>query len=296
MPRIFESTSRIALIALLASTPLGYAAAQDTNEDGTVLEEAEDTGEQAADTAEAAGDAIAEEAEEAGDEIEQEAEEAGAEMDAAADEAEAEIEAETDGDDTMTTTTGGDMDADADASADMTTDADTMAAEGDMAEGEEAEGEEAAQPVEGQITMQGDNTILANELMGATVYNDTDETVGDINNFIINFDGTVEGVVIGVGGFLGIGEKLVAIEIDSIEVVEDENGDLRLVTSSTQEDLENAPEFVTAEEQEQEAEQNAMQNDPAATGDMGATGTATGTGMAADPAAPAAEGEMEDSQ
>ena len=121
-----------------------------------------------------------------------------------------------------------------------------MSGDGDMTGNGEPEG----QPAEGQIVMQSENTILASNLTGQTVYSPDDEEIGDINDLIINLDGTVEGVVIGVGGFLGMGEKAVAIEMSSLELSPpDDAGDIRLMLSTTREELEAAPEFVTTSEQ-----------------------------------------------
>lgn len=158
--------------------------------------------------------------------------------------------------------------------------ADTMEADPTVAEPEMAE-EAAAEPVEGQIMMQGENTILADTLIGSTVYSPTDESVGDINDLIINIDGTVEGVVIGVGGFLGIGEKRVAVEMSSIEVLPNDDGSVRLILNSTKEDLEAAPAFVSAEDQAMDNQAEEMQTDPA----MDPAATEPAVDGTADPAA-----------
>ncbi|WP_102108269.1 PRC-barrel domain-containing protein [Oceaniglobus roseus] len=124
-----------------------------------------------------------------------------------------------------------------------------------------AAGEEQAKPVEGQITMQGENTVLAKNLLGSNVYSTADESIGEINDLIVNLDGKVDGVVIGVGGFLGLGEKDVAVEMSSLSVTTADNGDTRLVTSATRDDLEAAPEFVTKEQQD--SAQRSMENSSA---------------------------------
>ena len=141
-----------------------------------------------------------------------------------------------------------------------------------------AETEMPPQPVEGQITMQSDGTVLASNLMGSSVHSTDDETIGNISDMIINLDGTVEGVVIGVGGFLGLGEKAVAIEMSSLTVTTDENGDARLQSSATREDLEAAEEFQTMEDQaaEQQAAQPVVDTTvPAEVTRMPADGTTT---------------------
>jgi hypothetical protein len=105
---------------------------------------------------------------------------------------------------------------------------------------EEAEG----RPVQGQIVLQDENSVLASTMIGSTVYSANEEEIGDISDVIVQIDGKVEGVVIGVGGFLGIGEKNVSIAMDRFQVQQDEAGEEpRLVLSSTKEELQGAPEF-----------------------------------------------------
>ncbi|MEX3315842.1 PRC-barrel domain-containing protein [Sulfitobacter sp. PS-8MA] len=122
----------------------------------------------------------------------------------------------------------------------------------------EAPAEAPAKPVEGQITMQSENTILADDLIGSKIYSDAGEKIGAVDDLIVNLDGSVEGVVIGVGGFLGIGEKWVAVKMDSLSTMTDESGTLRLVSSATKADLEAAEAFKTA--QDMEAEQQALES------------------------------------
>ncbi|WP_264210686.1 PRC-barrel domain-containing protein [Leisingera thetidis] len=107
-------------------------------------------------------------------------------------------------------------------------------------------------PVEGQIILQSEDTILAKDMIGLTVFSHEGDPVGDINNLIVNLDGAVEGVVIGVGGFLGIGEKEVAIELNKIKLVTPEGGGMKLVLNATREDLDAAPVFKTARAQKLE--------------------------------------------
>ena len=123
------------------------------------------------------------------------------------------------------------------------------------------------QPVEGQITLQSEDSILANDLIGARVHSPADEAVGDINDLIVNLDGSIEGVVIGVGGFLGIAEKDVAVEMAALSVATDpESGAVRLVLNATREDLDAAPAFKTAAQQkaEQDMQQQGTTGAPAA--------------------------------
>jgi sporulation protein YlmC with PRC-barrel domain len=75
-------------------------------------------------------------------------------------------------------------------------------------------------------TSAGDKMMLkgqwrASKLMGLKVYNEANERLGDINELILDKDGKVNAVVIGVGGFLGMGEHDIAVTIDKLKFVEE---------------------------------------------------------------------------
>lgn len=59
----------------------------------------------------------------------------------------------------------------------------------------------------------------ASKLKGVNVYNNANEKIGDINEVLIDSSGKIDGVVIGVGGFLGMGEHDVAVPFDSLKPV-----------------------------------------------------------------------------
>lgn len=99
------------------------------------------------------------------------------------------------------------------------------------------------------IAEQDESAVLSSELVGQTVYNPADEALGDVNDVVWTVEGQIEGVIVGVGGFLGIGEKAVAVAYNEIEIVTDENGDRRLILDATQDELAAAPEFLTIDEQ-----------------------------------------------
>jgi len=86
---------------------------------------------------------------------------------------------------------------------------------------------------------------LASAIIGRSVYSSADpesDNIGDVNDLIVDEKGAVTHAVVGVGGFLGIGEKNVAVPFDELKVVEND-GDFRLVYSATKEQLESAPAF-----------------------------------------------------
>ncbi len=66
------------------------------------------------------------------------------------------------------------------------------------------------------------------------------DNIGDVNDLIIGDDGSITDAVVGVGGFLGIGEKNVAVPFDELKVVESD-GEIRLIYAATREQLEAAP-------------------------------------------------------
>lgn len=90
----------------------------------------------------------------------------------------------------------------------------------------------------------------ASKLMGASVVGPDDQSIGDINEILLSKDGGVEAVVVGVGGFLGMGEKNVAIAFESLNVQRSEGNEIEKISVSfSKEQLENAPKFAYAEEQ-----------------------------------------------
>ena len=62
-------------------------------------------------------------------------------------------------------------------------------------------------------------TWRASKLVGLNVYNDKNESLGSINDLLTDKSGNIKAVVIGVGGFLGVGEHLVAVPLDKIKFV-----------------------------------------------------------------------------
>jgi sporulation protein YlmC with PRC-barrel domain len=59
----------------------------------------------------------------------------------------------------------------------------------------------------------------ASKVVGLNVYNDENSSIGSINDLLTDKGGNIKAVVIGVGGFLGVGTHLVAIPYDKIKFV-----------------------------------------------------------------------------
>lgn len=106
------------------------------------------------------------------------------------------------------------------------------------------------------LTEMPEGTFHADALTGNQVRSsvEDDEDIGTITDLVIGEDGQINAVVVGVGGFLGMGEKRVAIEWDSLELTKDENGEDYVITVSASEDaLEAAEEYSPNEEREGKA-------------------------------------------
>lgn len=102
-------------------------------------------------------------------------------------------------------------------------------------------------PVEGQIILQDKATFLASAIIGGSVYSPSDESVGDVNDLVIKPTGEIEAIVVGVGGFVGIGEKNVAIALDRFTMEPTEDlASTKLILNATKVELQAAPAFKSA--------------------------------------------------
>jgi sporulation protein YlmC with PRC-barrel domain len=83
--------------------------------------------------------------------------------------------------------------------------------------------------------------MRASKLIGTSVKNPAGETIGEVNEVVLGRDGNVAALIIGVGGFLGIGEREVAIGFDAVQKTVDERGNLALTVNATKDALKAAP-------------------------------------------------------
>lgn len=88
-------------------------------------------------------------------------------------------------------------------------------------------------------------SLTSEDLVGTAVYGADDNWVGEISELALTEDGQVEAVVVDVGGFLGIGQKPVALSMEQIQIRRGEGGlfrdDLRAYVNATEEELESLP-------------------------------------------------------
>jgi sporulation protein YlmC with PRC-barrel domain len=122
---------------------------------------------------------------------------------------------------------------------------------------------------------------IASSLMGASVYNSAGkdgQDIGNVDDLVIDKDGKIVSVVVGVGGFLGIGSKDVAIDYSQVKW-EQGNGSWWIIVPTTADQLKALPDFDPKPYQPAPAESNAATG--GGTTGMGTSGmstSSTGTG------------------
>jgi len=100
------------------------------------------------------------------------------------------------------------------------------------------------------LTKQESGDVLASNLIGESVYNGQDEAIGGINDLVTDKSGKVVAVLIGAGGFLGMGEKDVAIRFEDLRLVREEDNGIKVIADLNQDTLASAPDYETLAEQQ----------------------------------------------
>ena len=91
---------------------------------------------------------------------------------------------------------------------------------------------------------------LASTLIDKPAVNSQGETIGDVNDLVTDRNGKVIAALIGVGGFLGIGEKDVAVRFEDLKLSRDENDNVKVTVNISKNMLALAPDYKTLEEQQ----------------------------------------------
>ena len=84
--------------------------------------------------------------------------------------------------------------------------------------------------------------VTSSKLVGKNLYNNKNETIGEVEDLVIDNGRTVTGVVVSVGGFLGMGERYVLVDPSSI-FLHKADGKLKAMVDTDKDALKNAPEF-----------------------------------------------------
>jgi sporulation protein YlmC with PRC-barrel domain len=100
-----------------------------------------------------------------------------------------------------------------------------------------------AAPAEAKFSTVSKDEMFSSKLKGLNVYNQKDESVGEITDLAIKGN-SVDALILSVGGFLGMGEHYVAVSPGSVNVKRDTKNDKWVATmNTTKEALKAAPEF-----------------------------------------------------
>src|SRR5262245_26328339 len=97
------------------------------------------------------------------------------------------------------------------------------------------------------ITQQPAGEWLVSRLHGQSVTGADGELIGDINDLLFDRGGRVTGAVLGIGGFLGVGERNVAVPFEALVFSTGKNGERVVTVSLSKEELAKAPEFKPIE-------------------------------------------------
>ena len=99
------------------------------------------------------------------------------------------------------------------------------------------------------LNKQASDDWLASNLIGQSVYNAQDENIGDINDLVTDRNGKIVAVLIGSGGFLGLGEKDVAVHFEDLKLARNEDDSIKIVADLNKDTLASAPDYETLSEQ-----------------------------------------------
>lgn len=88
------------------------------------------------------------------------------------------------------------------------------------------------------------STVEASEVEGAPVMSRDGEEIADVSEVLLTEDGSIDSIVVNVGGVLGIGSKPVEIPFDEVTLqTKDEDDEMSIIIPMSQQDLEDMPEY-----------------------------------------------------
>ena len=99
-----------------------------------------------------------------------------------------------------------------------------------------------ARPLRSSTTIPA-NSATVTHWHKQNVYDPADNKIGEIDDVLVDKDGKATALMVGVGGFLGIGEKHVAVPFNAVRTTTKNNNKWYLVMNSTKDALKNAPGF-----------------------------------------------------
>jgi sporulation protein YlmC with PRC-barrel domain len=85
--------------------------------------------------------------------------------------------------------------------------------------------------------------LQVSELLGTAVRNTANESIGNINDVLLTKDGQIHSVIVGVGGFLGLGEKNVALKFSELQFDNSNPNEPKVTSTATSDALAASPEW-----------------------------------------------------
>jgi sporulation protein YlmC with PRC-barrel domain len=98
----------------------------------------------------------------------------------------------------------------------------------------------------GFLQQQDQGQWRSSKLVGASVYGPDNKSIGSIDDLIVDRKGGIKAAVIGVGGFLGVGQKDVAVPFSALKIERKANSSSidKITVTYTKDQLSNAPKFA----------------------------------------------------
>jgi hypothetical protein len=100
------------------------------------------------------------------------------------------------------------------------------------------------------LSKQESSDYLASGLIGQSVYNSQDEAIGSISDLVTDDSGKVVAVLIGSGGFLGMGQKDVAVRFEDLRLAREDDNNLQVIVTIDKDTLASAPDYEKLSEQD----------------------------------------------
>lgn len=100
----------------------------------------------------------------------------------------------------------------------------------------------SALPAFAADNMQSTDEYRTSKLVGSKVYNNANENIGSIEDIVLKADGSMDEVVLSVGGFLGVGNKYVAVPFSALKLGRD-GSSLKIMTDGSKESLKALPDY-----------------------------------------------------
>jgi sporulation protein YlmC with PRC-barrel domain len=104
----------------------------------------------------------------------------------------------------------------------------------------------ATSPSQRNTVLTDSGDVRASKLIGASVYNDRNEKIGSVDDLVLGKDNKADEVIVSVGGFLGMGTKLVSVPYTELKLGDTKNAssDNKVVMpGATKESLKAQPDF-----------------------------------------------------